>query len=358
MRTTVIRPADLDFDQQLKCAAEALLQEEVVAFPTETVYGLGALYNKPRAIRKVYEVKGRPSDNPLIVHLSKIEQVYPLVAEVPKLALKLWHEFAPGPLTLIFKRSDKVPDDVTAGLDTVAIRLPAHPLAIRLIDTVGVPLVAPSANRSGRPSPTRAWHVLEDFDGQIPYILDGGPCEHGLESTVLDITGETPTVLRPGAVTREQLSAFLGREVLSFESTGQKLDDKAPRAPGMKYRHYAPKIPVYVLRLDEIEAEKILERPAPRVYLISEHDLPCLRAFESRLLPLPQDVDARLTEDAAYYLTYLDEANAGHALFDFFRKAEAMGAQSLFVEALKAEGYGTAFMNRLLKASYAEKEGL
>lgn len=357
MQTKVIRPADPDFETQLAAAAEALLQEEVVAFPTETVYGLGALYDKPAAIRKVYRVKGRPADNPLIVHLSDIAQVKPLVTEIPELALALWRQFAPGPLTLIFKRSARVPDTVTAGLDTVAIRLPAHPLAIRLIDAVGVPLVAPSANRSGRPSPTRAWHVLEDFDGKIPYILDGGPCEHGLESTVLDITGETPTILRPGAVTREQLSAFLGREVLSFQG-GEVPAATAPRAPGMKYRHYAPRIPVYVLRLDTDAPERILSRPAPRVYLIAQKDLPRLAAFESRLLPLPEEFDGPLTADAAYYRTYLDEANAGQALFDFFRKAEVMGAASLLVEALKAEGYGEAFMNRLRKASLATGEGL
>ncbi len=194
-----IDPQNID-DRLLMPAAEALRRGELVAFPTETVYGLGANALDATAVNRIYAAKGRPADNPLIVHLADLAGLPELVGQITPLAQKLFAAFSPGPLTLILPRSSRIPDQVTAGLDTVAIRLPSHPVARRLIELAGVPVAAPSANRSGRPSPTRAWHVREDLDGLIPYIIDGGDCRFGLESTVVDATGRIPAILLPGSI--------------------------------------------------------------------------------------------------------------------------------------------------------------
>ncbi|MFN8359931.1 MAG: L-threonylcarbamoyladenylate synthase [Candidatus Kapaibacterium sp.] len=225
-----------DRETAITASAELLKQDHVVAFPTETVYGLGARIFSETAIRKIYAAKGRPSDNPLIAHIATIRQVSEIAIDIPDEFYRLAEAFFPGALTIVLKRNPRVPAIVSAGLDTIAVRMPNHPIALALINAVGEPLVAPSANLSGRPSPTSAQHVLDDLGGRIAAVIDGGPCVVGIESTVLNILTPTPVILRPGAVTREQLERVLGREILVHDAASPEV----PLAPGMKYRHYAP----------------------------------------------------------------------------------------------------------------------
>ena len=226
--------------------AEIIRSGGLVAFPTETVYGLGANGLNAAAVRGIYEAKGRPTDNPSILHVARKSDVRRLWKRIPRLAQQLMDTFWPGPLTLIAERSDIVPDEVTGGLDTVAVRMPANPTARMLIQKSGVPIAAPSANLSGRPSPTCAQHVLADMNGRIPLILDGGPCRYGVESTVVSLVG-APTILRPGAVTREMLAAVIG-DVRTAQSLLSPLaKGEVAASPGMKYRHYAPDADVIVV---------------------------------------------------------------------------------------------------------------
>ncbi|MGV3463815.1 MAG: L-threonylcarbamoyladenylate synthase, partial [Heyndrickxia sp.] len=237
---------NLKSNPQVVEAANLLKQNEVVAFPTETVYGLGANAISDEAITKVYEAKGRPSDNPLIVHIADFSQLYNLVLEIPKTAEKLMEKFWPGPLTIIFKvKSKAVSKKVTAGLNTVGIRMPDHPLALALIKAANLPIAAPSANSSGKPSPTTAGHVRDDLNGRISGILDGGETGIGVESTVVDCTGEVPIILRPGGVTKEAMENEIGNVEID-PALHENLNSK-PKAPGMKYTHYAPNAPVYLV---------------------------------------------------------------------------------------------------------------
>jgi len=279
MQTEVIAIASRD-DEELKRAGAVIRAGGLVAFPTETVYGLGGNALDAEASRRIYAAKGRPSDNPLIVHIADFSQVYKLAKEVPETAKILADTFWPGPLTMILKKAASVPLATTGGLQTVALRMPNHPAALGLIEQAGVPIAAPSANRSGRPSPTTAAHVFEDLNGKIPMILDGGEVEIGVESTIVDLTGEVPMVLRPGYISREMLGKAINmsveldpaiaprpvpetsedptkkasktdREVEGADTTteadsGQK--PLRPRAPGMRYRHYAPKAPLILVR--------------------------------------------------------------------------------------------------------------
>lgn len=242
MTTQFLNPRELD-------KAAALIQAgELVAFPTETVYGLGASVFNPTAIQKIFQVKGRPSDNPLIAHIADLKDLSRLAQEIPEDFYRLSAAFFPGPLTIVLKRQPTVPGIVSAGLDTIAIRQPSHPLAQALIRLVGDPLVAPSANLSGKPSSTNAQHVLEDFSGKIAAVIDGGSAQIGIESTVISLLGE-PTLLRLGQITQEEIEAVLGRKVL-------KAGSHTPIAsPGMKYRHYAPLATVRLFStLEELRA--------------------------------------------------------------------------------------------------------
>ena len=229
----------LSGEKAIEEGARLIQSGEVVAFPTETVYGLGGNALDPNSIAKIYKAKGRPSDNPLIVHVSRVEDIDPLVKEFSEINRRLVQEFMPGAITLLFPRSELVPIEVTAGLGTVGIRIPSCDVARQFISACGVPIAAPSANASTRVSPTTAGHVLEDMDGRIPLIIDGGECQVGIESTVLDLTSDIPTILRPGAVTAEMLLSVLGT-VKTHE--GEVLSS-AP-APGMKYKHYATSVPM------------------------------------------------------------------------------------------------------------------
>lgn len=249
MKTRVLKINDLQRDVNIiEQASELIRAGQVVAFPTETVYGLGANALDPRAVEKIFKAKGRPGDNPLIVHVSKTRDVDRLISELPPKARVLMEAFWPGPLTIIFKKSPIVPDKVTAGLNTVAIRMPNHPVALKLIDCCGFPIAAPSANRSGHISPTTAQHVLEDMEGRIPLILDGGKCSVGLESTVLDLTAQIPVILRPGGVTLEMLQEVLGEVRVDINVLKPVSDGRKVKSPGMKYTHYAPRAQVLIVR--------------------------------------------------------------------------------------------------------------
>ena len=349
-----------ELDRLLMPAALALRAGELVAFPTETVYGLGADALNPAAVDAIFAAKGRPGDNPLIVHVAHVEDIQRLTTTVPPLAVRLLEAFAPGPLTLILPRSALVPDNVTAGLDTVAVRIPAHPVARRLIELAGVPVAAPSANRSGRPSPTRAWHVADDLDGLIPYIIDGGACEFGLESTVLDLTGPVPQILRPGAITAEAIARV----------TGQANDDRpatpasashTPRSPGMKYRHYAPKARLLVFDQPDLTARAsaigqaladLDQGPARKIGLYlcqATYDL--LPAVYRRSSGPQGQKSWPLDIVVQVYAENPAPRQASHHLFDALRSFDRDQVDLIIAEGLPANGAGVAYMNRLRKAA-------
>ena len=322
--------------------AGALIRSgELVAFPTETVYGLGADALNADAVKRIFEAKGRPGDNPLIVHISAIDQLRPLIATEPSpLARALMDACWPGPMTLIFPKSDLVPMAVTAGLDTVAVRYPAHPDARALIDAAQRPIAAPSANRSGRPSPTTARHVWADMEGRIPMILDGGPCQVGLESTVIDVTGDVPRVLRPGGVTPEMIERICGAAQVDEAVMRPLKEGERPRSPGMKYRHYAPR---GALTIVKGSAENVAEA-INRLYDEAEAGglKPLILALESHLPAYGGRQTLSLGPDA--------EAMA-HRMFDALRRADDLGAEVLFSEAVPDSGLGLAVMNRLGRAA-------
>jgi len=234
----------------IKKGSKIIKDGGVVAFPTETVYGLGANAYDEKAVLKIFEAKMRPQDNPLIVHISDIEEIYKIAKDVSEDAIILSRRFMPGPITLVMKKLEKIPMAVTAGLDTVGIRMPSHPVARELIKSAGVPIAAPSANISTHTSPTTAIHVFNDLNGRIPLIIEGGNSEVGIESTVIDVSSDKVTILRPGAVTKKMIESILHKEV-----SEKYLMSGTPASPGMKYRHYAPKVPVRVIKnKDEISA--------------------------------------------------------------------------------------------------------
>lgn len=237
MRTEVKKISDDSMTE----AAYLIQSGALVAFPTETVYGLGADALNPKAVLKIFTAKNRPADNPLIVHIADLSELSRLVADVSTLTQKIIDAFWPGPLSIVFKKSELVPDEATAGLDTVVIRFPSHPTALQLISMAGTPIAAPSANRSGNVSPTTAQHVLEELDGAIPLILDDGTIEFGLESTVIDCTSSIPTLLRPGSITKEQIEEVVGPVNVAG-------DLEKPASPGMKYKHYSPSTPVLLFK--------------------------------------------------------------------------------------------------------------
>lgn len=254
IQTEMIDADSPDFPAEADRLGKAIREGELVAFPTETVYGLGGNGLDGGAVKRIYAAKGRPSDNPVILHVSCMEEIFPLVKEVSPLERKLMEAFWPGPLTLIFKRSEKVPDEAAAGLDTIAIRCPSHPAAQALIRAAGVPIAAPSANISGRPSPTTAQDVLHDMNGRILAVIDGGPCRIGLESTVISCDDGHITIYRPGGTTEEELARFAPVSIDSALITGTG----KPKAPGMKYRHYSPAAPLTIYVGDPTEVGKAI----------------------------------------------------------------------------------------------------
>lgn len=321
--------------------AQAIRKGELVAFPTETVYGLGADALNPSAVLSIFAAKGRPNDNPLIVHIAHIDMLKPLVAEIKPDALKLIAAFWPGPLTLVFQKSPVVPPEITAGLDTVAIRMPDHLVALDLIQKAGVPIAAPSANRSGKPSPTLAEHVLEDMNGRIAWIIDAGPCRVGLESTVLDLTGDIPTILRPGGITPEMIQQVAGKVQLDPGLIDGRSTEK-PKSPGMKYTHYAPKGEVIVV---SGERKKVVQWINQSTHKDETAGI--------------KSVVLAAMEHLSDYTVHISKAfgAAGHPeemamnIFKLFRDCDRLEADKIYVEAIPKEGIGLAVMNRLEKAA-------
>ncbi len=321
IRTRVLRPEG----GTLALAAEILRAGGLVAFPTETVYGLGARAYDASAARRVYKAKGRPADNPLIVHIANEAMLADVVRRVTPLARKLMDAFWPGPLTLILEKSARIPGAVTAGGRTVAVRCPGHPAARALIRALGEPIAAPSANLSGRPSPTTAAHVLRDLKGRVALILDGGPCRKGLESAIVDARGRRPVVLRPGTLTGEAISRAAG---VPLAASGRA----TPPAPGTRHRHYAPSCRV------------ILVPPA----LVRRGALAGLKAAGAGLVhrtPWPGRRPAYARHVPGGALAY------AAALFSALRDAEASGVQTLYIETLPDRGVGRAVMDRLRRAA-------
>ncbi len=328
--------------EALDRAATILRRGGLVAFPTETVYGLGASVYHPESVKRIFTVKGRPGDNPLIVHLYQWEQLTEIVAAVPEQAALLAKHFWPGPLTMIFPKKEKIPPEVTAGLPTVAIRVPSHPVALELLRRSQLPVAAPSANLSGRPSPTRGGHVVADLNGKIEMILDAGPTGVGLESTVLDLTSARPRILRPGGVTFEMLEAVLGAgEVEAPQFT--KCD--RPLAPGMKYRHYAPQAP---LRLYTGDREKI------NCALLEGIRRETAAGKKIALLAFEEDRNAFQDLPGLSYFSLGERANPAESaerLFNLLRLCDEIGVDAIYAVAPPRSGVGEAVFNRLWKAS-------
>lgn len=332
---TLCIPADA---RSIAQAAALIKEGKLVGFPTETVYGLGADALNARAVLDIFAAKGRPADNPLIVHIARMEEMAPL-CHINTMAERLADAFWPGPLTMILPKREIVPSAVTAGLDSVAIRMPAHPVARALIAESGCPIAAPSGNRSGRPSPTLAAHMLEDMDGRIPLILDGGPCDVGVESTVVSLTGDIATVLRPGGITPEMLAAVLG-EVRVADSVMRPLrDGEAAPSPGMKHKHYAPKAR---MTLYEGEAQAVAER------IRTEYD--ALPADEKGLI-LAATAHVPLYGARAVADLGADEWAAAHQIFAVLRQADADGVTRVLSESYPQSGVGLAVMNRMARAA-------
>lgn len=328
-------------DESLSLAADLLARGELVAFPTETVYGLGANALNREAVLSIFAAKGRPADNPLIVHIWNRAQLDDL-CEVTPVARRLMDAFWPGPLTILMEKKKAVPAEVTAGLPTVAVRMPSHPVAAAMLKACNLPIAAPSANRSGKPSPTTARHVLEDMDGRIPLIIDGGSCDVGLESTVVDVCHGRPCILRPGGVTRDMLEAVVGPvEVAGSVLRPLQAGEKA-LSPGMRYKHYSPDGQVTLVEGEEtevVEALGILCRHAREnghtacVMCFTEH-VPALADCQ------PHDIGS---------MHHPEEV--AHRLFDTLRRLDEERMDVIFSEVMPPEGMGLAVMNRLGRAA-------
>ena len=327
---------------QMKEAGELIAAGELVAFPTETVYGLGGDALHPEAAKKIYEAKGRPSDNPLIIHIADVSDLERVAKEVPPQAKKLADAFWPGPLTMIVWKKDEVPYATTGGLNTVAVRMPDHPVALELIRQSGKLIAAPSANTSGRPSPTEASHVMEDLDGRIAMVLDGGAVGIGIESTIIDLTESIPMVLRPGYITPQMLSDVLGEEVIIDPGIIAADDITKPKAPGMKYKHYAPKADMIIVDGEEAQVvEKINEltneahQNGKKVAVIATEETKA--AYNADVV---LSIGARDDEDSI----------AKH-MYKILRECDELDVEMIYSESYKTPRIGQAIMNRLLKAA-------
>lgn len=333
---TILIEVQNEYDEAGIARAGAILRAGgLVAIPTETVYGLAANALDPAAVNKIFAAKGRPGDNPLIVHVAAFDEIRPLVTRIGEKAEKLASLFWPGPLTIILPKSAAIPDEVSAGLGTVALRMPSHPVAAALIKAAGVPLAAPSANISGRPSPTNAQHVLADMDGKIDAVVDAGPCSIGVESTVISLAGSVPCLLRPGAVTVRQLEQAVGAIDISPAVFADAGSTQQVMSPGMKYRHYSPKARVIILRGG---LERFID------YVVAhrrEGDAVLCFEGEKERMPLP-----------AVTFGHEDKASEqAKRLFQALREADELPAQRVFARCPGREGLGLAVYNRLLRAA-------
>ncbi|WP_026591847.1 L-threonylcarbamoyladenylate synthase [Bacillus sp. UNC437CL72CviS29] len=320
---------------QLQEAARLLRENEAIAFPTETVYGLGANAMNDEAIAKIFEAKGRPSDNPLIVHIGAKSQLGEIVREITPVAEELMKHFWPGPLTIILPKKDGISEKVTAGLDTVGVRMPDHPVALALIEEANVPVAAPSANRSGRPSPTLASHVYEDLNGKIAGIVDGGATGVGVESTVIDCTSDVPTILRPGGITKEQLEDVIGTVSLDPALKDEK---EKPKAPGMKYTHYAPKAPLSIVEGSRDFIQQLVDKKKSEGYAVG-------------VLTTEENQHVYKADVVLSCGMRSDLASVATKLYDVLRTFDASKVDMIFSESFPNEGIGNAIMNRLTKAA-------
>jgi L-threonylcarbamoyladenylate synthase len=316
----------------LEEAKRLILGGEVVAVPTETVYGLAANAFDEIAVGKIFEAKGRPQDNPLIVHISEIGQLDDLVEEIPEAVKKLAEEYWPGPLTMIMKKSEKIPGAVSAGLDTVAVRMPKSEYAREIISECSVPLAAPSANLSGSPSPTKASYVLEDMNGRIPLIIDGGECEIGVESTVISFVGEKPRLLRPGGITLEMLESVIGEVELDNAVLNKLGENEKAHSPGMKYKHYAPKADITVVKGSLGE------------FLEYVRD-------KGEFFALCFDGEEKYFENALSYGKENDGSSQAKRLFDALRELDENGAKTVYARCPDIKGLGLAVYNRLIRSA-------
>ena len=339
---TIIRKVDENcIDEMIMKEAGALLKQgALVAFPTETVYGLGANALDSEAAAKIYAAKGRPSDNPLIVHIADMDALPLITAEIPEAAKKLAAKFWPGPLTMVMKKSEVVPYGTTGGLDTVAVRMPAHPIALEMIRHGGGYIAAPSANTSGRPSPTLASHVADDMDGIVPLILDGGAVGIGIESTIVDLTDEIPTILRPGFITKEMLQEVVGEVQID---KGLDADSKTPpKAPGMKYRHYAPKAELMIV---EGSSEAVVAKINA---LVKENEE---KGICTGIIGTEETISRYPTGIVKCMGTRSDELSISSHLYGILREFDESDAQVIYSESFEEGAMGSAIMNRLLKAA-------
>ncbi len=325
-----------EIEDKISAAARILREGGLVAIPTETVYGLGANGLDTQAVQRIFEAKGRPQDNPLILHVTGAQWLPRYCRDIPPIAYVLARKFWPGPLTMILKRSDLVPDATTAGLDTVAVRCPNHPVTLAIIREAGVPIAAPSANTSGRPSCTTAQDVLEDMDGKIEGVVDGGPCTVGVESTILDLTCQPPRMLRPGGLPLEDLERLIGHVDVDKAVTAPLGENERPKAPGMKYRHYAPKAPVTVVTgAPEASAREIQRRAGPEAGIICFDEFAHLFAGKEVHTLGPS----------------ADKLTQAQRVFDALRTFDGSGVQEIFAQCPDNRGLGLAIGNRLKKAA-------
>ncbi len=322
-------------------AGSILKDGGLVAFPTETVYGLGGDALNPQSSMKIYAAKGRPSDNPLIVHICRIEDLYEIVREVPEEARRLADAFWPGPMTMIFYKSGRVPYETTGGLETVAVRFPSNKIAKALIEAGGGFVAAPSANRSGRPSPTMAQYCREDLDGRVEMIIDGGQVGIGLESSIIDLTDKKPTILRPGYITKEMFESVVGGVDVD-NAIIDPSSKEVPKAPGMKYRHYAPKGDLTIV---EGEREKV-------VNYINEKTAQARSRGEKTGVICTDETKDRYNADAVKSVgTRKDEETVAHELFHVLREFDDENVTVMYSESFDSDGIGMAIMNRLKKAA-------
>ncbi|OCN02956.1 threonylcarbamoyl-AMP synthase [Clostridium sp. W14A] len=321
--------------ESIETAAHIIRNGGLVGMPTETVYGLAANALDGKAVKKIFEAKGRPQDNPLIVHISGMEQIDRLVTNLPESAKKLARAYWPGPLTMVLQKSELIPDEVSTGLPTVGIRFPSHPVARALITAADVPIAAPSANRSGLPSTTTAGHVMRDMDGKIDAVLDGGPCGVGVESTIVTLVSDPPRLLRPGGITLDQLRAVLGRVDVDPAVMNPLPKGARPLSPGMKYKHYSPKANVVILSGGE----------KSYFAFVNSHAEPGVAALcydgEDRLLKVP----------AVCYGAEKDTGAQARELFEALRRLDDLGAKTVYARCPAPDGVGLAVYNRLMRAA-------
>ncbi len=344
MKTKIIKIDAENIEKiALEPAAEALKQGMTVAFPTETVYGLGANALDGAAVSKIFRAKGRPSDNPLIVHIADREKVSELTSFIPDKAVALMDKLWPGPLTLVMKKSSVIPKEITAGLDTVAIRMPGHPVALELIKLAGIPVAAPSANVSGKPSPTTAQHVLDDLDGKIEIVVEAGSSRVGLESTVLDVSVDPPVLLRPGGITPRQIEEIIGHIDIDKTIMEKVTADNVPKSPGMKYKHYSPKAHVIIVESSDMDKQaEVVCRLAEKYKKEDKKVGVC-------------STDQTFDRYSLYETISMGDRNhpetIASSLFSILREFDDREVDIILAEAVDQNGVGLAIMNRMVKAA-------